>query len=80
MGGVSVNVSGFSRHDSNGAWNTAYLGAYAQGLGVTNVNEGTGSNNKHVVDNLGGDHDYVMFEFNSSIVVTQALPRLRLQR
>ena len=71
QGGVTVNVSAFSRHDSNGVWNTGYLGAYAQGLGVTDVNEGTGSNNKHVVDNLGGDHDYVELEFSSPIVVDQ---------
>ena len=68
---MTVNVSAFSRHDSNGVWSTGYLGAYAQGLGVTDINEGTGSNNRHVVDNIGGDHDYVELEFSSSIVVDQ---------
>ena len=72
VGGVTVNVSGFNRVDSNGAWSTAWLGVYAQGLGVTNFSEGSGSNNQHVVDNIGGNRDYVLFEFSSPIVVTQA--------
>ena len=45
QGGVSVHVSAFSRKDSGGTWNTGYLGAYAQGLGVTDVGEGSGSSN-----------------------------------
>ena len=69
---MTVNVSGFNRVDSNGAWSTAYLGVYAQGLGVTNFSEGTGSNNQHVVDNIGGNRDYVEFEFSTPIIVDQA--------
>jgi hypothetical protein len=72
QGGVTVNVSGFGRKDSNGAWSKAWLGVYAQGLGVTDSAEGTGSNNQHVVDNIGGYRDYVEFEFSTPIVVTQA--------
>ena len=72
MSGVTVNVSGFNRVDSNGAWSTSWLGVYAQGLGVTNFSEGNGSNNRHVVDNIGGNRDYVLFEFSAPIVVTQA--------
>ena len=70
--GVTVNVSGFGRNDSTGAWSTAWLGLYSLGLGVTDAGEGDGSNNQHVVDNIGGYHDYVLLEFSSSIVVTQA--------
>jgi hypothetical protein len=58
--------------DSNGAWSPSWLGVYGQGLGVTNSSEGSGSNNQHVVDNIGGNRDYVMFEFSAPIVVTQA--------
>ncbi len=68
---MSVHVSAFSRKDSGGTWNTGYLGAYAQGLGVTDVVR-NGSSNKHVVDNIGGYHDYVMFEFSSPVIVDQA--------
>ena len=38
---------------------------------MTNSSEGTGSNNRHVVDNIGGNRDYVLLEFNTSIVVDQ---------
>jgi hypothetical protein len=72
VGGVTVNASGFNRVDSNGAWSTGYLGVYALGLGVTNFSEGTGSNNQHVVDSIGGNRDYVEFEFSSPVRVTQA--------
>ena len=66
-----MNASGFSRKDSSGAWNTGYLGAYAQGLGVTDVGE-NGCNNTHVVDNIGGYHDYVLLEFSTRSSWTQA--------
>ena len=69
---MTVNVSGFNRVDSSGAWSTAWLGVYAHGLGVTNFSEGSGSNNQHVVDNIGGNRDYVLFEFSSPIIVDQA--------
>jgi len=69
-GGVSVKASGFSR-DSSGVWSTAWLGAYGGGLGVTDNSEGDGSNNMHTVDNVG-DKNYVLFEFDQSIVVDAA--------
>ena len=69
-GGVTTNASGFSRKNTNGHWDKAWLGAYAQGLGVTDIGE-NGSNNTHVVDNIGGYHDYVLLEFSAPIVVDQ---------
>ena len=72
MSGVTVSVSGFNRVDSNGAWSTAYLGVYSHGLGVTNFSEGNGDNNRHVVDNIGDNTDYVEFEFSSPVIVDQA--------
>ena len=71
VNGVTVKASAFSRVDSSGAWNTAYLGAYSGGLGVTDGSEGDGSNNTHKVDNLGGRNNYVLFEFSSPVVVDQ---------
>jgi hypothetical protein len=72
VNGVTVNVSAFSRADSNGAWSTSWLGVYSLGLGVTGPSEGDGSNNQHVVDNIGGSRDYVLFEFSAPVVVDQA--------
>jgi hypothetical protein len=70
-GGVSVKASAFSRHKTSGAWSAAYLGAYDGGLGVTDNNEGNGSNNRHAVDNIDRDN-HVLFEFSETVVVDAA--------
>ncbi len=72
VNGVTVNVSAFSRADSGGGWATSYLGLYSGGLGVTDTSEGTGSNNTHKVDNLGGRNNYLLFEFSAPVVVDRA--------
>lgn len=71
-GGVSIKASAFSRAKSNGAWATAYLGAFGVGLGVTDGSEGTGLNDTHKIDNIGDRVNYVMFEFSQPVVVTRA--------
>ena len=71
MNGITVKVSAFSRADSNGAWETSYLGVYPQGLGVTNSHEGNGDNNRHTVGNLNGYRDYVLFEFSTPLIIDQ---------
>ena len=68
---MTVNVSGFSRNYSTSAWSTSWLGLFDTGLGVTGRSEGNGSNNQHVVDNIGDSDDYVLFEFSAPIVVDQ---------
>jgi hypothetical protein len=69
-GGISVNVSGFSRDKTTGAWATGYLGSYGGGLGVTDTSE-SGADPSHTVDNVGRDN-YVLFEFNQNVVVDSA--------
>ncbi len=68
-GNISAKASGFSRDRATGAWSTAYLGSYGGGLGVTDSSEGNGSNDTHVVDNLGGRDNYVVFAFNQLVVL-----------
>ena len=68
--GVSVNASAFSR-DSYGTWQTAFLGAFSSGLGVTDRSEGDGGNGTHRVDNIHRDN-YVLFEFSEDVVVDKA--------
>lgn len=68
--GVSVNASAFSR-TSGGTWAEGYLGLFGSGLGVTDTNEGNGSNGTHRVDNIGRDN-YVLFEFDQSVAVDRA--------
>ena len=70
--GLSVNVSAFSRDKSTGAWATAWLGSYGGGLGVTDSSEGSGGNNSHTVDNVGGRDNYVMFEFSQIVMLDKA--------
>ena len=71
-GSVSVHASAFSRDKTSGAWSQAWLGSYGGGLGVTDSSEGSGSNNTHTVDNMGGRDNYVLFEFDQNVVVDSA--------
>jgi hypothetical protein len=71
VNGVKVNATAFSRTTS-GTWGAAFLGAWDQGLGVTDSSEGDGAGNTHKVDNRGR-LNYVMFEFSTPVVVNKAL-------
>ncbi len=71
-GSITVNASGFSRDRTTGAWASAYLGSYGGGLGVTDSSEGSGANDTHTVDNLGGRDNYILFEFNQAVVIDTA--------
>jgi len=72
-GGVSVKASAFSRARSNGAWSSAFLGAFGSaGLGVTDGSEGDGSSDKHKLDNVGDRLNYILFEFSKPVVVNRA--------
>ncbi|MBM3881161.1 MAG: DUF2341 domain-containing protein [Verrucomicrobia bacterium] len=68
VGGVSVKVSGFSRTKPGGVWETAYVGQYSGGLGVTDNGEGSGAGNTHTVDNVDRDN-YLLFEFAEPVLV-----------
>ncbi len=70
-GSLSVKVSAFSRDKSSGAWETAYLGLFGSGLGVTDRSEGSGGGDSHTVDNIGRDN-YVLFEFSEPVVIDRA--------
>lgn len=69
-GGISVKASAFSRRKTDGAWETAFLGAFSPGLGVTDRGE-DGNNGTHRVDNVGDRQNYVLFEFNQAVVLDQ---------
>jgi hypothetical protein len=68
FGSLSVKVSAFSKDKANGAFTTAFLGAYGSGLGVTDSSEGSGANDTHTVDNIGRQN-YVLFEFSKPVQV-----------
>ena len=69
--GVSVKATAWSRTKPGGVWQTAYLGSYVGGLGVTDTSEGSGSGNSHTIDNIGRDN-YVLLEFSQPIVLNRA--------
>ena len=69
--GVKVNVSAFYSTKDFSKFGTAYLGAYAGGLGVTDVSEGSGSGSLHAIDNVGYNN-FVLFEFDRAVTVDRA--------
>jgi serine-aspartate repeat-containing protein C/D/E len=71
MNGLSVHASAFSRTDSGGNWATAYLASYSGGLGVTDTSE-DGSTPNHAIDNVGGRDNYILFEFNKTVLLDKA--------
>lgn len=66
-GGISVQADAWSI-ESDGDVNTAYLGHYSNGLGVTN----RGFGDSHTVDNSGW-RDYVRFTFSVPVTVTEVI-------
>lgn len=68
-GGITVQASGFSYDGST--LETAWLGAYGSGLGVTNNNEGSGGSNRHTTDNLG-QQDFILLIFNQAVNIASA--------
>jgi hypothetical protein len=69
---VSVKATAFSRtKGTTGTWETAYVGAYGGGLGVTDRGEGSGSGDTHTVDNVGRDN-YVVFRFSQDVILDKA--------
>jgi len=74
--GVSVTARAFSQskladNTPTNTWQTAWLGAYRGGLGVTDSSEGTGSGNTHTVDNVGRNN-YVVLQFSQNVKLDQA--------
>ena len=68
VGGVTlhVQVTAWSSTPS-GTITQSYLGYYGSGLGDTDIHEGTGGGNSHTVDNIGGDYDFLVFQFDQVV-------------
>lgn len=65
---VSVTAKAYSSSGSGGALQTAYLGVYGGGLGVTNRGE-SGSSPGHAADN-SGYVDSILLEFSKAVSLT----------
>jgi hypothetical protein len=72
QGGVTVTASawGYTWGSSDNALQAGALGRWSTGLGVCNVNEGSGCGSPtHQVDNVGAD-DWVLFVFSTAVDIT----------
>ena len=65
-GSTTINMRATAWSVSSGVVRNAYLGSYANGLGVTNRGEGSGGNNSHTVDN-DGRSDFILFQFDKPV-------------
>lgn len=70
-GGTTINVRTTAWSVSSNLVRNAYLGAYGNGLGVTNRSEGSGGNNTHTTDNSSGA-DFILFQFDKPVELLSA--------
>ena len=64
---VNVKVTGWQVDQSNNAITSAYVGAYSPGMGVTGLNDNSGANGYHQVDNAGGYNDFFLLQFDQAV-------------
>lgn len=66
-GSTTINVRATAWSAQNNIVRSSFLGAYGNGLGVTNRGEGDGqSGNSHTVDNSGRT-DFILFQFDKPV-------------
>jgi large repetitive protein len=70
--GVTARVNAFSISKNNFNIDTAYLGLYPNGLGVTDRGEGNGSSNRFKTDNKGDHYNYVAFKLDRKAIFDRA--------
>lgn len=64
--GKTINVRATAWSVQSNVVRSSFLGAYGNGLGVTNRGEGNGANNTHTVDN-DGRADFILFQFDKPV-------------
>lgn len=69
---LKVVISAWQANQSTNAIISAALGAYGGGFGVTGVNDQSGANNLHQIDNAGGYTDFIMLQFSRAVQLTSA--------
>lgn len=65
-GSATINVRATAWSVSSNIVRNAFLGAYGNGLGVTNRNEGSGGGNSHTTDNSSGT-DFIILQFDKPV-------------
>ncbi|MCP9222460.1 PEPxxWA-CTERM sorting domain-containing protein [Erythrobacter sp. LQ02-29] len=69
--GQTINVTASAWSVFMNVVTSAYLGDYANGLGVTNFLEGRGANNTHTIDNSFGS-DFILLTFDQPVSLPYA--------
>ena len=67
---LKLSVTGWQSNLYTNAITSAYLGAYAGGLGVTGLGDAGGAANLHQIDNVGAFTDFVLMSFNRAVTLT----------
>lgn len=69
---LQLRVTGWQA-DQNNAINSAWVGAYSPGLGVTGVGDYQGDYGYHQIDNAGGRTDFLLLQFNAPVFLNSLL-------
>lgn len=65
-GSTTINVRATAWSVSSNTVRSAFLGAFGNGLGVTNRSESDGSGNSHTMDN-SGQNDFILLQFDKAV-------------
>ena len=66
---LKMSITAWQSNLVTNAITSAYLGAYAGGIGVTGQGDAKGADNLHQIDNAGGYTDFVLLEFNRPVTM-----------
>ncbi|WP_375398479.1 PEPxxWA-CTERM sorting domain-containing protein [uncultured Sphingomonas sp.] len=66
---LRLQVTGWQINQFTGAINSAWVGAYSPGLGVTGIGDQSGDNGYHQIDNAGFYTDFVLLQFNAPVTL-----------
>ena len=67
---LQLSVTGWQSNLFTNTVTSAYLGAYAGGLGVTGAGDAKGASGLHQIDSVGFYTDFVLLEFNRPVTLT----------
>lgn len=66
---LNLQTSAWQLNKSTGAVNSAFLGAWSAGLGVTGNGDYSGDYGLHQVDNHGGYVDFIFMQFSQAVTL-----------
>ena len=64
---LKMKITAWQINQTTNAITSAFLGAYSHGFGVTGIQDQSGANNLHQIDNVNGYTDFVLLQFNNAV-------------